>query len=152
MQHWLLIAWSLDCFSTASQSGPTPWHFRALKRQKAAISNSQSAKKIYGRQSKKAIAAYLEEKERHEWEEAIAERRTIYFPLLPVWISIKLASVKLKVTRLAPFHLKCWWGSWHNYQGRHLSQEAAPLIAEATGKLNHFQGLKKTAAKETMHS
>lgn len=67
---------------------------------------------------------------RHDWGEHITEKGTIYFLVLPVWISIKLASLKLKVTRLAPFHLKCWWGSWHNYQGRHLSQEASLLIAD----------------------
>lgn len=125
MGKMLLNCWILDCFTPTVQFSipqqPIPFMSTNQPFRIHNIRNSSSSENnryVTGGEG------------RHEWGEHITEKGTIYFLVLPVWISIKLASLKLKVTRLAPFHLKCWWGSWHNYQGRHLSQEASLLIAD----------------------
>lgn len=123
--------WRLPCACPCTHSIYLPTA-KAILEATAATCHS---KYIYIKKKKKGISSKNNWRATgggiwHEWGEDIREKGTIYFLVLPVWISIKLASLKLKVTRLAPFHLKCWWGSWHNYQGRHLSQEASLLIAD----------------------
>lgn len=154
MGEILLNCWILACLGPSADF-PTPSQHAAELRKPQQPLGIHKIKNSISSENNLCVTGG---EKRHEWGEHITEKGTVYFLVLPVWISIKLASLKLKVTRLAPFHLKCWWGSWHNYQGRHLSQEASLLIADRSlknliiSRATEWQQKKQSVANRTQHT